>query len=132
MKRYFKFIVPLLLILPGLPSYAQFTKEKLSGILTNGSQRDWFVKSKSNSSSGMGYQFHSNNTVYLLNSPGKEAPQKWSLSSTDNIRWFITMGKIKNEIIVSYDKAGKQFIKLTNQTGNGSSSYNEIILYPSK
>ena len=107
-------------------SNAQYNKEKLTTLLTGGSTKAWSVKSSNAAEAAKSYTFNINNTVAIANGKAAVQSDKWSLSSDDNIRWFIVLGKEKSEIIVSYDKGGKQYVKLTGQAGNKT----PLILYP--
>lgn len=127
MKRIFIF---LLFFVNIMFSYGQYNKEKLTDILTGGNTRSWTVKGTSHSEKS--YSFSKNATVQTLNSSGASQNLKWELTTADNIRWFILIGKQRYELIVSYDKSGKQFVKFTGTAGDKSSVYSETILYPSK
>jgi len=105
---------------------AQYTKEKLTLLLTGGSTKAWNVKSSSVEEGAKTYTFGVNNTVAIANAKAAVQSDKWNLTTDDNIRWFIVLGKEKSELIVSYDKSGKQYIKLTGQGGNRT----PLILYP--
>ncbi|MFI5218479.1 MAG: hypothetical protein ACHQNT_03240 [Bacteroidia bacterium] len=111
---------------------AQYSKEKLTGILTN--EKSWSVKGINSNRAEKSYTFNKDMSVKIEKQGGAVAgAEKWSLSSTDNIRWFISIGKQKYEMIVSYDKGGKQFIKLTSQLSNNKAPvYEETLLYPVK
>lgn len=120
----------LLLILIGVLSLsfcrAQYTKDKLTQILTNGSEKLWMVKGSANT-----YSFNKNMTAQIKSDKAAIKTDKWILSSTDNIRWFIAMSGQRYELIISYDKAGKQYVKLNSQSGDSKASgYAETILYP--
>src|ERR1051325_1249768 len=112
--------------------YGQYSKEKLTGILTGGSSKAWMVKASNAARPEKSYTFNENFTVAIAKAEGAAQNEKWALSSADNIRWFITIGSQKYEMIVSYDKGGTQYVKLTNQSGDKSSLYNETLLYPVK
>src|SRR5688572_1623739 len=92
-------LVPLLLI--AVLCNAQYSKEKLTDILTGGSAKAWTVKTSN--APEKAFSFNKNQTVEITKSAGVQKEQ-WSLSSADNIRWFITIGSKKQELIVSYDK----------------------------
>src|SRR6185436_7745203 len=94
---------------------AQYSKEKLTDILTGGSTKAWSVKSTNISPADKSYSFSKNSTVAVTKAEGAAQNETWALNSADNIRWFITIGSQKHELIVSYDKAGAQFVKLTSQ-----------------
>lgn len=105
---------------------AQYSKDKLTDILTGSSVKSWSIKGSAGT-----YAFNKNRTVEIKNDKGVAKSEKWSLSSADNIRWFISTNGHKYELIVSYDKSGKQYIKLNSQSGDSrASGYSEIVLYP--
>lgn len=105
---------------------AQYNKEKLSDILSGTSEKTWSVKGTFNT-----FTFNKNMTAVLKKDKSAALTEKWSLSSTDNIRWFILLGTQKYELIVSYDKSGKQYLKLNTMAGDSKvSGYSETILYP--
>lgn len=59
--------------------------------------------------------------------------ESWSLTTKDNIRWFLMIGSQEHEIIVSYEKNGSQYVKLTHQaSGKNTSVYYEAILHSLK
>ena len=111
---------------------AQYNREKLTDILTGGNIKTWTVKSAGAMHTEKSYAFNKNLSVQVAKDKGAVQTDKWTLTSADNIRWFISIGTQKYEIIVSYDKSGKQYVKLTSQTGDKTSVYNETLLYPSK
>ena len=110
---------------------AQYSQEKLTEILTGGNSKAWSVKATNGASTEKSYTFNKNLTVAIAKGEGTQT-EKWVLSSADNIRWFVTIGSQKRELIVSYDKAGTQFLKLTSQAGDKASIYSEMLLYPLK
>lgn len=130
MKR----IIILLLLLITEITYcnAQYSREKLTEILTGGNVKTWTVKSPNAAHPEKSYTFNKNFSVQMAKDKGAPQTEKWSLASTDNIRWFISIGKQRYEIIVSYDKSGKQYVKLTSEAVDKTSVYNETILFPSK
>ena len=106
--------------------HAQYSKDKLTQILTDGSVKSWTDKK-----TGVVYTFNKNMTAEIKSDKSAGKPGKWDLSSADNIRWFISINDQKYELIVSYDKAGKQYIKLNSQGGDSKASgYSETVLYP--
>src|SRR6185295_9725448 len=129
MKRIFIF---LLLVTNISFCYAQYNKEKLTEILTGGSTKTWTVKAMNAAPPKKSYTFNKDFSVNIGMDNGTPQAKKWALSTADNIRWFISIGNQKYELIVSYDKAGKQYVKLTNQAGDKASVYSETILYPVK
>ena len=116
-------------------SFAQYDKAKLTGILTNGSSKTWTAKGVNIDRPEKTLTFNKDMTVRIEKDNGKGgiSPQvdKWSVSSADNIRWFITIGNQNYETIVSYAKNGSQYIKLTHQAGSDKAAgYYEINLLP--
>ncbi len=130
MKRII--ILPLLLIIKITFCHAQYNHEKLTEILTGGNIKTWIVKNTNAAHSEKSYAFNKNFSVQVTKDKGAIQTEKWTLTSADNIRWFISIGKQKYELIVSYDKSGKQYVKLTSEGGDKTSIYNETLLYPSK
>jgi hypothetical protein len=123
MKQIFVFLI---LIANISFCHAQYSKDKLTQILTDGNVKSWTAKK-----TGVLYAFNKNMTVEIKNDVGTGKTGKWALSSADNIRWFISINDQKYELIVSYDKAGKQYIKLNSQGGDSKASgYSETVLYP--
>jgi hypothetical protein len=124
------------LFLCAASGYAQYDKEKLTNILTGRSTKTWMVKSVTAERPEKTFTFNKNMTVAIEKS-NKGATvseqQKWTLTTKDNIRWFVAIGSESYELIVSYAKDGSQFLKFTHQAGvsNVSGSF-EMILYPSK
>ncbi len=123
------------LLCSSFTSKAQYTIEKLTNILTDGKTKSWSVKGTNIDLAEKVYTFNINGAIQIQ----KENPKpntilsKWVLSTKDNIRWFIQIGDQLNELIISYDKAGKQYIKLTRQaTDKKTSVYYESILQPLK
>jgi len=111
----------LLLLLP-LVSSAQYTKEKLTTILTGGTEKTWNVTSVNMAAKEKMFSFNKNLSVVVQDASGTKRNDKWLLSTTDNIRWFIMIGKEKYEMIVSYDKKGEEYIKLTHQSGTAKAA----------
>ena len=106
-------------------SYAQYSKEKLTDILTGGSTKSWTVKTAGKAEKG--FVFNKNMTAQVKKGAAENV--KWSISSTDNIRWFTTVGGETYETIVSYDKSGKQYVKFTHKDATPGGNY-ELLLYP--
>ena len=116
--------------------YAQYSKEKLTDILTGGSSKSWTAKGVNTDRPEKGFTFNKNMSVQIQKSDkGAVATQndKWSLTSADNIRWTIAIGSQSYEIIVSYDKSGTQYVKLTRKAdvGKATGGY-ELTLYGTK
>jgi hypothetical protein len=104
---------------------AQYSKDKLTDILTGGTVKTWSVKGSEST-----YSFNKNMSAEIKTKSAAKT-EKWALSSPDNIRWFISIGAQKYELIVSYDKSGKQYVKLNSQSGDSKASgYTETVLYP--
>lgn len=111
---------------------AQYSKNKLMTILTDNNSKSWLVKS-GDAMEAKSYTFNKSMTVEIVKNSDKKIINNWTLTTTDNIRWFVTVGNQKFELIVSYDKTGKQYLKLNHQpTDNKISVYEETILYPLK
>ena len=110
-------------LLLAIPSFcnAQYSKEKLVTILTGGTVKSWNAVSTNEIRQEKVLSFNKNNTVKVVMKSGSASTKNWQLSSADNIRWIITIGKEKYELIVSYDKKGKEYIKLTQYGENISS-----------
>lgn len=122
----------ILLLLPLFVS-AQYTKEKLATILTGGTEKSWNATSVNVEVKEKMFSFSKNLSVVVQNASGTKRNDKWLLSTIDNIRWFIMIGKEKYEMIVSYDKKGEEYIKLTHQSALMKPSGNyEIKLTPVK
>lgn len=125
-------LIVLLFACSAIVCEAQYNKEKLTEILAGSATKVWTVKSGSSAQGEKAFTFSKDLSVTISKTNAIEN-EKWALSSTDNIRWFITIGSKKYEVIVSYDKAGAQFLKLTSQANDKTSLYyNELLLYPSK
>ena len=120
----------LLLLIAGATAQAQYDKEKLTALLVANA---WTVTANTNRPEKK-MVFTRDQVVTVDRDNGKggltTTREKWSLASTDNIRWFLTVGGQTYELIVSYTKSGSQFLKLTRQLGNNS--YSEINLYATK
>ena len=121
-----------ILIIHCLPATAQYDKEKIISILTSGSSATWTVQGSNTIAEEKSYIFNVNGTCIVQPAkPGAKAfNAKWSLSSPDNIRWFIDIGDRKYELIISFDKKGQQYIKLTRRPDRTRSVYYETLLYP--
>jgi len=98
--------------------YAQYDKEKLSKILTANA---WSVSAVNMERPERKITFNKDQSVLIEKDNGKgttsPVKDKWSITSPDNIRWFLSMGSQTYELIVSYTKSGSQYIKLTHQAG---------------
>ena len=98
--------------------FAQYDKDKLTKILT---ANPWSVTSAPIARPERKFTFNKDQSVQIekVNDKGGNVSgkDKWSVASSDNIRWFLTIGAEKYEMIVSYTKSGNQFIKLTHQAG---------------
>jgi len=126
-----KILITCIFLFSLLSAKAQYTKEKLTDVLTGGSTKSWTVKGVNSSPDEKSFSFNKNMTAVIVTQAGKSTSGSWSLNSTDNIRWFLLAGGKTYEIIVSYDKAGKQFVKLTLGNSNDKSQgYTELQLYP--
>ena len=130
-----KNLLLLFLLCKSFDLQAQFTKEKLATILTDGTKRSWSVKGTNIDLEEKVYTFNINGTMQIQKETGETimSVSKWVISTKDNIRWFLQIGDQLNELIISYDKAGKQYIKLTRQLADKKTSiYYESILQPLK
>lgn len=108
---------------------AQYSKEKISITLTGSSEKSWSVSGINTERPEKKLTFNINETVISEDNKGKKQTEKWTISTKDNIRWFLLIGKQNYELIISYDKSGAQYIKLTHQSSdNKSSGYYEIKL----
>ena len=131
MKR----ICTLILFLFSISSiHAQYDKEKLTKILT---ANPWSVTAAHAVRPEKKFTFSKDQSVQVdkVNDKGGMVSQKdkWSITSSDNIRWFISIGKEKYEMIVSYAKNGSQFVKLTHLAGTDKiTGYYEMNLYATK
>ncbi len=114
-------------------SYGQYDKNKLTTILTNGTTKAWSVKGVNTNPPEKSMTFNINMSAQLQKDDGKggtvSQSEKWSISTKDNIRWFITLGSQQYELVISYLKNGSQYIKLTHPAG--ADKY-EISLFPLK
>jgi hypothetical protein len=122
-----------LLMFFAVSASAQYNKDKLTSILTDDSQKTWNVAGINTNETEKTFTFLRSGAVITELKSNVKKTDKWSLMSSDNIRWFIVIAGKKYELIISYDKAGNQYIKLTQQdTSNKSSEYSEIRLTPVK
>ena len=115
-----------------IPAKAQYDKEKITSILTSGSSASWTVQGVNTVAEEKAYTFSTNGTcmVQPAGSGAKAYNAKWMLNSPDNIRWFIDIGDRKHELIISFDKKGQRYIKLTRRPDRTRSVYYETLLYP--
>ncbi len=117
------------ILLFSLSSHSQYTKEKLSNLITGKSEKAWSVAGINIERSEKKMTFNINNSVNVVSDKGSNE-EKWSLKSSDNIRWFIYIGDKQYELIVSYDKKGNEYLKFTHQS-KGSDNY-QMKLTPIK
>ena len=107
------YLAVLLLLLLHRSAQAQYDKAKLTALLVS---HPWSVQS-SVSRPEKKMVFSSDQQVLVDRDNGKgsvaQAREKWSLSTSDDIRWFLTIGTRTYELIVSYSKSGSQYLKLT-------------------
>ena len=97
--------------------FAQYDKEKLTKILT---ANPWSVTSFHEVRPEKKLTFFKDQSVQIDKSDKgvmSVHKHKWSIASSDNIRWFLMIGSEKYELIVSYTKSGSQFVKLTHAAG---------------
>lgn len=121
--------VILFLLVSASSTQAQYTKEKISSILTGESEKSWSANGINESRPEKVFTFNNNNTVSIEETSGKTHKENWIVSSSDNIRWFLKVGLTTYELIISYDKKGQQFIKLTHGlSANSASGYYEMKL----
>ncbi len=109
-------------------SHAQYDKGKLTNILTGGSSKTWSVQGVNINRPEKTMTFNINGNADVEKENGKKA-DKWSVSSKDNIRWFLSVGADQYEMVVSYSKNGSQYVKLTHGTSNDKY---EMKLFPAK
>jgi hypothetical protein len=121
-----------IVLLITLVAKGQYTKEKITGILTGGSEKTWQATGINTEISEKTFSFSKTNEFVLTKDDENIKKDKWSLTSPDNIRWFLNAGGKKYEMIISYDKKGNQYIKLTHREDGKSSEYYEIKLTPAK
>ncbi len=116
-----------------LMCYAQYNKEKIQKILTGDNEKSWTVSGINIDRPEKKFIFNKNNSVKVESTKGILKNEKWSLKSADEIRWFLSIGNQTYEFIISYDKKGNEYIKLTHQAvDNKTSGYYEIKLNPIK
>jgi hypothetical protein len=120
------------LLFPALGARAQYTREKIRDILTDKSEKTWSVTGINTERPEKAFTFRTDNSVTVEDLKGIKKPDKWKLHSTDDIRWFIDIGNVSYELIISYDKKGEQYVKLTHRADNRSSGYYEIRLTEAK
>ena len=112
---------------------AQYNKEKIQKLLTGDNEKSWIVSGINIDRPEKKFSFNKNNSVKVELTKGIIKNEKWSLASADQIRWFLSIGNQKYEFIISYDKKGNEYIKLTHQAvDNKTSGYYEIKLNPIK
>ena len=105
-------------MLIAISANAQFTNEKLHDVLCGTDQKSWVVSGTNINRPEKKITFRVNNTADMEDKSQKTKQVKWSLQSADNIRWFIDIGGTKYELIVSYNKNGEQYLKLTHHDGD--------------
>lgn len=118
-------------------SYAQYDRDKLIGILSGGSAKTWTVKSVNTERPEKSFTFNKDMSATIEKVGGKGAgaseQTKWTLTTKDNIRWFVSIGNAQYELIVSYSKDGSQYMKLVHAAGNDKASGSfEMNLFPAK
>lgn len=122
-------LVILSLLFSASYTQAQYSKEKISSILTGDSEKSWMANGINVNRPEKSFTFNINNSVSVEESSGKTYKENWTVSSSDKIRWFLKVGSTTYGLIISYDKKGQQFIKLTHGVSeNSSSGYYEIKL----
>ncbi len=121
------------LLLGVLMCTAQYNKEKIQKLLTGDNEKSWGVSGINIDRPEKKFIFNKNNSVKVESTKGIIKNEKWSLKSADEIRWFLSIGNQTYEFIISYDKKGNEYIKLTHQAvDNKTSGYYEIKLNPIK
>ncbi len=121
------------LLLGVLMCTAQYNKEKIQKLLTGDNEKSWAVSGINIDRPEKKFIFNKNNSVKVESTKGIIKNEKWSLKSVDQIRWFLSIGNQTYEFIISYDKKGNEYIKLTHQAvDNKTSGYYEIKLNPIK
>lgn len=122
-------IVALSLVFSASFAQAQYTKEKISNILSGDTEKSWLANGINVSRPEKVFTFNNKSTVSIEETSGKTHKENWVVSSSDNIRWFLKVGLTTYELIISYDKKGQQFIKLTHgESANSASGYFEMKL----
>ena len=132
-----KHILALLFLCCAFNTQAQYNKEKLTNILTNGNTKNWSVKGTNLERPEKTYEFNKNGNLTIGKDDGQgkiiSVADKWLLTTKDNIRWFLQTGKEVNELIISFEKNGTQYLKLTHRgTGKNTSVYYETQLHAIK
>jgi hypothetical protein len=97
---------------------AQYTKEKLRDLLCGSGQKTWIATGINTDRPEKTMTFKTPGGVVIEDQGGKTKTGNWTLQSADNIRWFIDIAGTKYELIVSYNKKGEQYIKLTHHENN--------------
>jgi hypothetical protein len=118
-------------MLMSLKAFAQYNNEKLTSLLTGGNEKTWTVSGIISERPEKKMIFNKNNSVKIFDSKDQSQTKHWSLKSADQIRWFILIGEQNYELIVSYDKKGNEYIKLTHQSGKSGNDY-QMKLNPVK
>ncbi len=118
------------LITGSMSCFSQYNKEKLTAILTSGNEKSWIVAGINSDRPEKKMTFTKNNSV-KTEAGNETKTENWSLKSTDDIRWFIQIGEENYELIVSYDKKGNEYLKLTHQSAKKSENY-QMKLNPVK
>lgn len=112
---------------------AQYNKVKIQKLLSGDNEKSWTVSGINIDRPEKKFIFNKNYSVKVESTNGIIKNEKWSLKSTDEIRWFLSIGNQTYEFIISYDKKGNEYIKLTHQAvDNKTSGYYEIKLNPIK
>jgi hypothetical protein len=111
--------------------YGQYDKNKLMNIITS---KVWSVKGVTTERPEKAFTFSKDMTVQTNRDDGKGGTisnkENWSLSTSDNIRWFINIAGQAYELIVSYAKDGTQYLKLSHKAAVNDSY--EMNLFPLK
>ena len=112
---------------------AQYNKVKIQKLLSGDNEKSWAVSGINIERPEKKFIFNKNYSVKVESTKGIIKNEKWSLKSADEIRWFLSIGNQTYEFIISYDKKGNEYIKLTHQAvDNKTSGYYEIKLNPIK
>lgn len=113
--------------------HAQYNKDKISSLLTGDNEKSWSVTGINTERPEKKLSFNKNYTVQIELNNGIIKNEKWSLKTSDEIRWFLSIDNQMYELIISYDKKGNEYIKLTHQAvEDKTSGYYEIKLNPIK
>ena len=116
-----------------LMCHAQYNKDKISSLLTGDNEKSWSVTGINTERPEKKLSFNKNYTVQIELNNGIIKNEKWSLKTSDEIRWFLSIDNQMYELIISYDKKGNEYIKLTHQAvEDKTSGYYEIKLNPIK